>query len=197
MKILSILLLAPLVALAGWPPPTQDQAQRIFDGFVDSADELIAEAVGFSQAPEPAAHNIRIWSTSAESDIRALKGYFRLTIPPPKVEMIDGKEELLYEGFKCGCYGDFVITLKKDGREIASFRMAHGEHIGCRAIRDDSAIRIDKVALAPFNSRLIELARKMFAEKRAEERKPAGEQATTGNDGKASRSSAEPEVRRP
>lgn len=152
-----LLFLLPALALAQFPP-TQEEAQAKFDAAVKSADAAVAEAIWYDRAAGKQSL-LPVWSASSE-EIRALSRYFRLVIPPPKKQLIDGQEVLVYEGFRCGCYGDFVITLKKNGTVLLSFGVAHGEHIGAKELREDSAIKVEKVPLASFYAQLIEAAKK-------------------------------------
>jgi len=153
-----LLLLLPALAFAQLPP-TQEEAQAKFDSAVSSADAAIAEAIWYDRASEKESL-LLVWSTSSEEEIRALSRHFRLVIPPPKKEVVDGQEVLVYESFRCGCHGQFVITLKKKGEELLSFVVAHGEHIGAKALREDSAIRVEKVPLASYYAQLVEAAKK-------------------------------------
>lgn len=153
-----LLFLLPALALAQLPP-TQEEAQAKFDAAVKSADAAVAEAIWYDRA-DGKQSLLPVWSASSEEEIRALSQYFRLVIPPPKKEVVDGQEVLVYEGFRCGCHGDFVITLKKKGTTLLSFDVAHGEHIGAKELREDSAINVEKVPLAPFYAQLIEAAKK-------------------------------------
>jgi hypothetical protein len=153
-----LLLLLPALALAQLPP-TQEEAQATFDSAVSSADAAVAEAIWYDSAAGKESL-LPVWNATSEEEIRALSQYFRLVIPPPKKEVVDGQEVLVYEGFRCGCHGDFVITLKKKGAVLLTFGVAHGEHIGSTALYADSAIRVEKAKLEPFYARLIEAAKR-------------------------------------
>lgn len=153
-----LLLLAPVLAFAQLPP-TQEEVQAKFDAAVRFADTAVAEAFFYDRVAQVEIL-LPVWDTTSSEEIRNLSQYFRLVIPAPKKEVIDGQEVLVYEGFRCGCRGDFVITLKKNGAVLLTFGVAHGEHIGSETLREDSAIKVEKAQLAPFYARLIEAAKK-------------------------------------
>lgn len=153
-----LLLLLPALAFAQLPP-TQEEAQTKFDAAVSSADTAIAEAIWYDRAAEKESL-LPVWNASSEEEVRALSRYFRLVIPPPKKEIVDGQEVLVYEAFRCGCRGQFVITLKKKGEVLLTFVVAHGEHIEAKELRKDSAIKVEKARLAPFYEQLLEAAKK-------------------------------------
>jgi hypothetical protein len=153
-----LLLLLPALAFAQLPP-TQKEAQAKFDLAVSLADTAIAEAIWYDRAAEKESL-LSVWNAASEEEIRALSQYFRLVIPTPKKEVADGEKVLVYDGFRCGCHGDFVITLKKKDAVLLTFVVAHGEHIGSKALRADSAIKVEKSKRAPFYARLMEATKK-------------------------------------
>lgn len=172
MKNLLLLLLFPAFAFGKWPPPSQEEAQAIFDSAVSEADEAIAEAVLDSGDTEEESL-VLVWKAVSTAEIRKLSEYFRLEIPPPTKEVVDGKEVWSYSGFRCGCRGEFVITLKKGGATLLSFGMAHGEHIASDVVREDSAVRISRESLAPFYFQLVQAAKKKEANKPVSQRRGA------------------------
>jgi hypothetical protein len=156
MKNLFLFLVLPALAFAALPP-TQEEAQSKFDAAVGAADAVVAEAIWYDRAGEESL--LPVWSASSEEEIRALSRYFRLVIPPPKKEVVDGQQVLVYEGFRCGCHGQFVVTLRKKGTVLLAFVVGHGEHIGSKDLCEGSAIKVEREKLAPFYARLIEAAK--------------------------------------
>lgn len=158
-----LLILCPLLAF-GKLPPTQAEAQAHFDRAVAAADHAKAEYISFDSSTGDESLS-PIWESHSRDEISMLTQYFRLEVPPPERRVIDGEEVLSYKTFRCGCRGEFIITLRKENENLLSFGFTHGEHIGSVEILKNSAIRIDRNSAAPFYSMLVDAAKKLEAKK--------------------------------
>ncbi len=65
--------------------------------------------------------------------------------------------------FRCGCYGQFDVTLKKKEEVLLSFTVFHGTGIGSKELMEESQIKVDEKALAPFYAQIVERTKKKYA----------------------------------
>ncbi len=156
MKIL-LLVLLPIVAFAQLPP-TQKEAQKKFDAAVNAADSATADIISYDGSKEIL---LPLWAAASEEEVRALSLYFHLLIPEPRKDSVDGQEVLVYEAFRPGYRGGFLITLRKKNEVLLTFAVFDGETIGSKMLREDSAIRVRKESFAPFFEKLMSAAKEM------------------------------------
>jgi len=154
MKMLLSLLL-PVAAFAQLPP-TREEAQIKFDSAVNAADAATAELISHDGSKELL---LPVWGAGSEEEIRALSLYVRLSIPAPGKDSVDGQEILVYEGFRPGYRGGFLVTLRKKNEVLLTFTVFDGETIGSKMLLDYSAIRVRKESFAPFFEKLLSAAK--------------------------------------
>jgi hypothetical protein len=155
---------APVVALllssaafaADWPH-IEVEVQQAFDGFVDRADEFVVEIPTMAQRPNAGIEYVQIRESRSLDEIRSLKKSIRMLPLKTQIRVIDGKETEVIEASICACYGDYRVTLKKEGEKVLRFSVAHGESIKCRTIADFGEMPVDPKALAPLETRMKKL----------------------------------------